>query len=104
VSHWTLWRGRAPPLKRKKRHQKHSPRKPRMKVMVVHLALPGNCSGRAALRREQLESNHCGNWASGKEGEVDHRHHKHSPQQRRSGSTSVGCLRWIVLRRKQCGM
>jgi hypothetical protein len=34
-------------------------------------ALSGNCSGRAALRREQreqLESNHCKKQATGKEG------------------------------------
>jgi hypothetical protein len=96
--------GIPPPPEWKKRHQKHSRRKPRMKVMVVHLALWGNRSGQAALRREQLENNHRGNQAMGKKGDVDHRHHKHSPQERRNGGTSVGYLGWIAVGREQCGM
>jgi hypothetical protein len=36
VSDWPLWRGRIPP-KRKKRRPKHSPRNPRIKMVVVHL-------------------------------------------------------------------
>jgi hypothetical protein len=42
--------------------------------------LSGNCSGPETLRRKQLESNHRENRATGKEGEADHRGHKHSPQ------------------------
>jgi hypothetical protein len=42
-----------------------------------------------ALRREQLDSNHCENQATGKEGENDHRCYKYSPQKRRSGGTPV---------------
>jgi hypothetical protein len=50
----------------------------------------GNHSGWVALRREQqkqLKSNHHKNWATGKEGKTNHRHHKHSPQ---NGSMPVG--------------
>jgi hypothetical protein len=45
--------------------------------------LAGSCSRRAALRREQrerLESNHCENRVTGKEGETDQKHHKHNPR------------------------
>jgi hypothetical protein len=69
--------------------------------------LSENCSGRAALRREQreqLESNHSENRATGMEGEADHKRHKHSPQKRRTGSTPVGYSRWIAIRQEQCGM
>jgi hypothetical protein len=38
-----------------------------------------------ALRREQLESNPLKNRAMGKEGETDHRRHRHSPRKRRNG-------------------
>jgi hypothetical protein len=57
--------------------------------------LSGNCWGRAALRREkqeQLETNHRENRATGKEGETDHRRHKHNPRRRRNGGTPVECL------------
>jgi hypothetical protein len=49
--------------------------------------LTGNRSGRAALRKEQLESNHCDNQDKGKEGEADHRHYKDSPRKRINGGT-----------------
>jgi hypothetical protein len=40
---------------------------------------------------EQLWSNHRENQATGKEGEADLRHHKHSPQKRRNGGIPIGC-------------
>jgi hypothetical protein len=57
--------------------------------------LSGSHLGRTALRREQreqLESEHQENPSHGEEGETDRRHHKHSPQKRRNGSTPVGCI------------
>jgi hypothetical protein len=63
----------------------------------VHTLL-GNSSGRAALKseqREQLENNHREKWASGKEGEADHRRHKHRSRK----------AKWLyAVRREQCGM
>jgi hypothetical protein len=69
--------------------------------------LSGSRSGRAALRREQreqLESNHRENRATGKEGETDHRHHKHSPLKRRNDGTPVGYSGRVALRREKCNM
>jgi hypothetical protein len=46
----------------------------------------GNRSGGATLwreQREQLESNHCENRVTGKDGEADYKHHKHIPSKRR---------------------
>jgi hypothetical protein len=57
--------------------------------------LSGSCSGWSTLRREQreqLESNHHENQATGKEGKTNHRHPKHSPWKRRNGGTSVSYL------------
>jgi hypothetical protein len=53
--------------------------------------------GQAALTREQLEINHCENRATWKEGEDDHKCHKHSPQRTRNGSMPVGYSRQIAL-------
>jgi hypothetical protein len=39
---------------------------------------------------EELETNHGGNRAMGKEGETNHRCHKHSPRKRRNGGMPVG--------------
>jgi hypothetical protein len=67
----------------------------------------GNHSERAALRREQreeLEGDHHEIRATGKEGEFDHRHYKHSPRNRRNGGTSVGYSGRIALRKEQRGM
>jgi hypothetical protein len=69
--------------------------------------LSGNSLGLAALRkeqREQLESNHRENRATGKEVEADHIRHKHSPRKRRNGGTPVGCSGRITLRRERYGM
>jgi hypothetical protein len=65
--------------------------------------LCGNHSGRAALRREPLESNHCVNLATEEEGETNHRR-KHSLRKRRSGGTPVGHSGQIALMREQCSM
>jgi hypothetical protein len=65
-------------------------------------ALSGNRSGWAPLRREQqeqLESNHHENQATGKEGEANHRHHKHRPRKRRNGCVPMGFLGRTALRR-----
>jgi hypothetical protein len=105
VTDWILWMGWPPP-RRKKRRPKHSYWKRMMVVQLDQLA-SGTHSEGAALRREQqeqLESNHCENQATGKEGEVDHRRSKHSSWKRRNGSKPVGCLGQIALRREQCGM
>jgi hypothetical protein len=56
--------------------------------------LLGNCSGCVALRREQLKSDHYENQAMGKEGEADHRCHKHSPRERRNGGMSL--KEWVM--------
>jgi hypothetical protein len=63
--------------------------------------LSQNCSGRAALRREQREqlSNHHDSRATEKEGEADHRHHKPSPRKRRNGGTPIGYSGQTALRR-----
>jgi hypothetical protein len=53
--------------------------------------ISGSHLGQAALRREQLESNHYENRAMGKEDEADRRRHKHSPR-KRNGDTSIGYL------------
>jgi hypothetical protein len=69
--------------------------------------ISGNHSGRPALRREQreqLESNHRENRATGKEGETDHRRHKHSPRKRRNGCTPVGYSGRRAVRSRQRGM
>jgi hypothetical protein len=76
------------------------------RLTVVHLDWLAPYRGAARderLRREQLESNHRENWAKGKD-ETDHRRHKHSPQKRRNGGTSVGYSRRRALRRKQRSM
>jgi hypothetical protein len=67
--------------------------------------LSGSRSWRAAFRREQrkqLESNHHENRATGKEGEADHRRHKHSLRERRNVGAPVGYSRRIALKREQC--
>jgi hypothetical protein len=67
--------------------------------------LSGSRSGRVTLRREQreqLESNRSENRATGKEGEADHKRHKHSPRKRRNGGMPVGHSERIALRREQC--
>jgi hypothetical protein len=61
--------------------------------------LSENCSGWAALRREQLESNHCDSRATGKEGKANHRHPKPSPWKRRNPSMPVGYSGQTALRR-----
>jgi hypothetical protein len=74
---------------RKERRLKHPPRK-RTKIMVyLDRFAP---LGKAALRREQteqLDSNHRENRATKKEGEADHRRHKHSPRRRTNGGKPV---------------
>jgi hypothetical protein len=62
-----------------------------------------NHSGWAALRREQLESNHLENQAIGEKGDIDHRHHKHSSW-KKTGSMPVGYSGQIALRSEQCSM
>jgi hypothetical protein len=60
-----------------------------------------------ALRREQweqFESNHRENQAMRKEGENDHKCHKHSPRKRRNGGMPVGYSGLITIRREQCGI
>jgi hypothetical protein len=42
--------------------------------------------------------------ATWKEGEANHRCHKHIPQKRRNGSMPVGHLGRIALRREECGI
>jgi hypothetical protein len=64
--------------------------------------LSGNRSG-GREQREKLESNHRENRATGKEGESDHRRHKHSSW-KRNGSTPVGYSGRIALRREHCGI
>jgi hypothetical protein len=69
--------------------------------------LSGSRSGHADLRteqRERLESKrHEKPKNHGKEGDADHRHHKHSPGERRNGGTPVcGSSGQIALRREQC--
>jgi hypothetical protein len=59
--------------------------------------LSGNRSGRAALRREQLESNHREIRATGKEGTANHRRHKQNPGNCRM---PVGYSGRITLRRE----
>jgi hypothetical protein len=69
--------------------------------------LSGNCSGQVALKRElqeQLQSKNRWNRVIGKEGEDNHRRHKHSPQKRRNGCMPVGYSGWIALRREHRGM
>jgi hypothetical protein len=51
-----------------------------------------------------LESDHNENQAVGKQGEADHRHHKHSPWKKRNGSTPLGYLGRTALRKEQCDM
>lgn len=54
-------------------------------------AMARNRSERRLLRskqREQLDSNSRENRAAGREGEVDHKHRKHSPRKRRDFHTS----------------
>jgi hypothetical protein len=69
--------------------------------------LSGNRSGRAGLKegadvavREwspQKKPNHR------KEGDIDHRRCKHSPQ-KKGRVTPLGCSAWTALRREQCGV
>lgn len=69
--------------------------------------LLGSRSVPAALtrkKRKQLETNHRENRATGKEGEGDHRRHKHIPRKRRNGGTPVGYSEGIALRKQQYGM
>jgi hypothetical protein len=66
--------------------------------------LSGNCLEQAALRWEQLSSNHRENRATGKEDKAYHRHHMYSPRKRRNGGIPVGYLGRITLRREQYGM
>jgi hypothetical protein len=63
-----------------------------------------DCSGRAALRRKKWDSSHPDNRTAGKEGETDHRRHKHSPRKIRNSGTPVGYSGRISLRREQCGI
>jgi hypothetical protein len=65
--------------------------------------LSGNCLGLVALSREhqeQLRSNHCENHATGKEGEANHRHHKHNLRKKRNGGMPLGYLGLTVLLRE----
>jgi hypothetical protein len=78
---------------------------------VVHLdqlaPYQGTTRGQVALRREkqeQLESNHSENPVTGKEGETDHRRHKHSPQKRRNDGMPVCYSGQIALTRQQYSM
>jgi hypothetical protein len=73
-------------------------------MMVVHLEWLTPYQGWMALGREQFESNHHKNQATGKEGEADDRCHKNNPQKRRNRSMPVGYLGWVAVRREQCGM
>jgi hypothetical protein len=69
--------------------------------------LSGILSRRVALRREQrmqLKSNYRENRPTGKEGDTNHRLHKHSPQKRRNDGSPVGHLGRIILKRDKCGM
>jgi hypothetical protein len=52
---------------------------------------------------EAVGSNHRKNRATGKEGETDHRRHKHSPR-KRNGGTPVDYSGQMALRREQCAM
>jgi hypothetical protein len=84
-------------------------RNPRSRFMVVYLdrLASGNRLGRAVLKREpreQLESNHSENRATGNKGETDHRRHKHCPRKRRNGGTPVGHSGRMALRREKCGV
>jgi hypothetical protein len=67
----------------------------------------GNCSGQAALKREQrerFETNLCENRGMGKDGETGHSRYKHSPWKIRNDGMPVGYLGQIDLRREQCSM
>jgi hypothetical protein len=51
-----------------------------------------------------LDSNHRENRATGKEGETDHRRHKHSPRKGRNCGAPSGYSGRRALKREKCGI
>jgi hypothetical protein len=96
----TLWRGRSPPKWRRDDTQSKSqrcrstsllelwPAQTERKMMVLHLDWFASYQGVV-----QQESNHCEKWATGKASETNHRHHKHSPWNRRNGGYTCRLFR-----------